>query len=586
MVEGTVHVDESAAVPKVDIAIINDNSVAVSIFRLDPKTFEEESVAELSSGEEKSVPMWVTDCLVAKIDGKVVAEFGCSEELREWRLPSGDSEHGHHCRFVVENHRSESVTLFRTAGENGKTLQSQVLDPGAQTVVDSFSGEYWEAIIGDQVVSAHQPSARLPMWAVNDVDCDFVPPLPTIDYTNLNETSEPRPKDQPAVGEVKAVMVFVDFPDVPGKGSLDEIKKAIVGDAKDIVGDAEDWFWQESYGRLNFSVETPVLQWRRMPEPATAYADIKKSADSHQSYIITALKLFSREEIDFNAYQIAYVVAAEIPDPANDTRYEGVLDNSPTLSAGIEVVTNNGKVNHVVTFGRDSYHRGFRVLVHETGHLFGLPDLYLFHPTAERKLLIPAGAWDIMCDLYTAWHFLGWHKYKLGWLDESQLIYFESGEVSMILKSLETAHGIKMIVMPGEHLSQLYVVEVAQSLGEGEQFRDYGLLVYTVDASVATGHEPVSVMNCGTTKDEAAVTKNKDAVGALPSAYLAEGQRYVVTLAHGNVVEIVNQKQIGADFEVTVKSTGAGQRNVRKPVPCRICDPRGDRKVWLRAKIE
>ena len=101
MAQETVHVDESTAVPKVDIAIINDNSVAVSIFRLDPKTFEEESVAELGAGEKRSESMCVTDCLVAKIDGKVVAEFGCSEELREWRLRKDDRENGHHCTFVV-----------------------------------------------------------------------------------------------------------------------------------------------------------------------------------------------------------------------------------------------------------------------------------------------------------------------------------------------------------------------------------------------------------------------------------------------------------------------------------------------------
>ena len=39
MAQGTVHVDESGAVPKIDISIINEKSVAVSIFRLEPKYF-------------------------------------------------------------------------------------------------------------------------------------------------------------------------------------------------------------------------------------------------------------------------------------------------------------------------------------------------------------------------------------------------------------------------------------------------------------------------------------------------------------------------------------------------------------------
>ena len=192
MAQGTVHVDESGAVPKIDISIINEKSVAVSIFRLEPNTFEEEPVVELGSGETKTVTLWVTDCLVAKVGAEVVGEFGVSEELREWRLPSGEPENGHHCRFLVENHRAESVRLLCTAGEDGETLLIQVLDPGAQTVLDSFSGDYWEAMIGDQVVSAYQPSARLPVWEIDNLVCDFVPELDPHHNENLNETSEPR----------------------------------------------------------------------------------------------------------------------------------------------------------------------------------------------------------------------------------------------------------------------------------------------------------------------------------------------------------------------------------------------------------
>lgn len=49
------------------------------------------------------------------------------------------------------------------------------------------------------------------------------------------------------------------------------------------------WFRKESHGRLQFTVETPVLQWRRMPESAGAYSAIKRSWESHQAYISTAM---------------------------------------------------------------------------------------------------------------------------------------------------------------------------------------------------------------------------------------------------------------------------------------------------------
>ena len=116
MAQDTVHLDENGAVPKIDISVFNEKSVAVTIFRLDPNTFEEELVAELGPGEERKLVLWVTDCLLAKVGAEVVGEFGVCEDLLEWRLPSGDSENGFHCRFVVENHRDRIGEAFLYGG--------------------------------------------------------------------------------------------------------------------------------------------------------------------------------------------------------------------------------------------------------------------------------------------------------------------------------------------------------------------------------------------------------------------------------------------------------------------------------------
>ena len=378
------------------------------------------------------------------------------------------------------------------------------------------------------------------------LEMQFVAELPskrgpsTEDNTNLNETYDPRSIDLVALGDVKAVMVFIDFSDVPGTSSPADVKQLI-------VGDKVEWFKKESFGRLNFSVDTPFLEWRRMPEPATAYAAIATKSEMHKSYISTALKLFRADEIDFNSYKIAYVVAAETPEPEVNPMYKEVLHNSPTLSNGIHVETNNTTVVHAVTFGRDSYSRGRRVpgrvLVHETGRLFGLPDLYLFDGGDARYA--SAGVWDIMCHLDNGRHFLGWHKYKLGWLDESQLIYLLGGEVSVTLTSFETAQGVKMIVLPGQNDSERYVVEVAQSLGDGDQFRDKGLLVYTVDASVKTGHKPVNVLSCGTRAED-------DPERPRCNAYLAPEETHAFKIKNASV-EVTNHGRSGADFDVTVK---------------------------------
>src|SRR5262249_36711895 len=360
-----------------------------------------------------------------------------------------------------------------------------------------------------------------------------IPALPIGNNSDLNEAVPTADAYQPATGEWKAVMVFVEFPDVRHDRTVEETCSIITGGAK-------DWYRTESYGRLRFEV-TPHGDWQMMPKETTAYDKIQSNANAHIEYISTALSLFPTGGINYDDYDIAYVVAAKTPKEPK------VLFNSPTLSAGIKVPTNNGTVRLTVTFGRDSYERGFHVLLHETGHLFGLPDLYLFN---SSDWLEPVGAWDIMCDLDLGHHFLGWHKYKLGWLDESQLFYLKSGEVSLPLAPFESAEGVKMILLPSESESKVYVVEIAQPLGENQEYRDKGILVYTVDAAVKTGERPVSVVS-GLDENPSADETGK--YGVLCLAYLAAGEPQTFGLSNGQKIEITNEKQFGSGFQVRAR---------------------------------
>jgi M6 family metalloprotease-like protein len=386
---------------------------------------------------------------------------------------------------------------------------------------------------------------------------DFVPRLPIGDNSDLNEAPETVEHYQKATGSVKAIMAFVRFPDLDGTKATTEV-------AGQVVGEAVNWYAKESYGRLSFSV-TVCGDWRMMPNNAAAYNGIAIDWSAHRDYIATALQLIPADEVNFAEYDIVYVVAAETP--------ENVLANSPTLSAGIDVPTNNGVVRHVVTFGRDCYTRSYNVLLHETGHLMGLPDLYTFD-RSYPDLIRPAGAWDIMCHLDGARHYLGWHKYKLGWLDEAQVLYVKSGEVSAKLHAFENPYGVKLIVLPGESKSKLYVIEVAQPLGLNEEWRDKGILVYTVDAAVATGRNPVRVVSGA---DEPPEPDESERYGALYYAYLPPGAKQIFELGDGEKIEVVNERQEGSNFIVRTKRFAVasapkrhrGSRNRRRSPPKR-----------------
>ena len=61
----------------------------------------------------------------------------------------------------------------------------RVLHPGEQAVLTSFKQDYWEATIEGTVISAYQPSERLPTWTITDRNSDFVAELPSNANTNL-----------------------------------------------------------------------------------------------------------------------------------------------------------------------------------------------------------------------------------------------------------------------------------------------------------------------------------------------------------------------------------------------------------------
>ena len=94
--------------------------------------------------------------------------------------------------------------------------------------------------------------------------------------------------------------------------------------------------------------------------------------------------------------------------------------------------------------------------------------------------------------------FNAWHRWKLGWIDDRQIVCFADrhrrirGVVEATLKPLEAAGGLKAIVVPiGSH--SVYVVEVRALIGEDSRLCDQGVLIYTVSSSVANGSGPIQV---------------------------------------------------------------------------------------------
>ena len=290
------------------------------------------------------------------------------------------------------------------------------------------------------------------------------------------------------VGLVRAVTIFVDFPDAPADETPLEAARKRLGE-KDEQGrwGVEGFYADQSFGRLNLRVEVKDdLGWRRMARLSTDYGDPAAnhhftSHAQHVKYIEDVAKLFSPAEVKAGTFDMVFIVApkgAAFP-------FSPAFPAPPGQGAR---APGGGEILAAVTFGKDSATNSFINLVHEMGHLFGLPDLYTPGEGAETS---KAGCWSVMSDIFRARDFLGWHRHKNGWLPEERKEYVsQPTRQTFTLTPLSAGTGTAMVVFPVDNParpSQVFVLEVAPTSASlsGKPVEE-GVLLYLVDGNVDT----------------------------------------------------------------------------------------------------
>ena len=288
-----------------------------------------------------------------------------------------------------------------------------------------------------------------------------------------------------STGTVHALTLMVDFPDAHGRGSaMDRFHE--------FFPQTQEWFRTASYGRLDYRPETPVTDWLRMPKTFRQYG-IERGAPFDPGYreLVQDIVAAADPAVDFRSYDLLNVLVTPNAGPsALDTVLSVTFaGNGEAPVADGVAVANASFVYSRQDDGSGSYARtGYRVLPHENGHTFGLPDLY----TQEGGGTV--GHWDIMSEDWGANNdLLGWHKWKLGWLDGGQVgCAATPGTVEYTLSPLYKKGGGKLILVPVD-LRTGYALEVRAQGGNDEVVCQPGVLIYKVDATVDTGRGPVTV---------------------------------------------------------------------------------------------
>jgi M6 family metalloprotease-like protein len=220
-----------------------------------------------------------------------------------------------------------------------------------------------------------------------------------------------------------------------------------------------------------------------MDRPSTAY-DCSKW-EPHKAYVAEVVR--KSRDVDFRKYAIVYIVGSKNPG----------TPISPTWRAwpGDGVRAGAAEVRHAVTFGNDCRkpNSGWQTLVHETGHVFGLPDLYSFDRGSgtHKDIHKYVGFWDFMGWQPAASDHLAWHKYKLGWLSDKNLAVVRKGPWSGALTPMGEPGGIKAVVVPTSD-TVAYVAEVRTP--DGRPASDTGVLCYKVSLTRGDGEGPIQVL--------------------------------------------------------------------------------------------
>ncbi|AVV42140.1 M6 family metalloprotease domain-containing protein [Streptomyces sp. ID05-04B] len=319
-----------------------------------------------------------------------------------------------------------------------------------------------------------------------------------------------------STGVVRALTLMIDFSDAPGRGSA-------LSRYREFFPQTEQWFRTASYGRLDYRAETPVRHWLRMPKSFHAYG-IERGAPFEPGYreLVQDIVGAADPTVDFRDYDLLNVL---ITPNAGPSALDTVL--SVTFAGNAEAPVADGVSVANASFvysrqddGSGSYDRtGYRVLPHENGHVFGLPDLY----TQEGGGAV--GHWDIMSEDWGANNdLLGWHKWKLGWLDASQISCAATpGTTEHRLTPLARAGGPKLVFVPLTDRTG-YAVEARARGGNDEAVCRPGVLIYKVNAGVDTGMGPVTVYD--SRPDSGGCTRSPNVHAELSDAPFTPGETF------------------------------------------------------------
>nr|WP_185300632.1 M6 family metalloprotease domain-containing protein [Streptomyces finlayi] len=311
-----------------------------------------------------------------------------------------------------------------------------------------------------------------------------------------------------------AVMIFLSFPD-----SRPTVTPAVL--TADYFPSTTRFFERASYGKFTLRPHARK-QWTEMPRPSSWYG-IERDWDSgrRSAYLRDAIDA-ADGAVDFSAYDIVYLVAD--PDaPGVDSDATKVVNFDRPLRA------DGTDIRRVVTVF-EQHPPDRNVLAHETGHVFDLADLYHRPTDGKGDWDTYVGDWDVMGSQFgLAPELFGWHKWKLGWLDDLQVRCVQ-GSADLTLEPIAATPapggtiGTRLaVIRTGENGA--LAIEARSATGNDGATCTEGVLIYRIRNGAPSGGGPVEVLDTHPGTD---ACWDRSVYPPLADAPLSEGETYTV----------------------------------------------------------
>nr|WSZ96131.1 M6 family metalloprotease domain-containing protein [Streptomyces sp. NBC_00857] len=330
-----------------------------------------------------------------------------------------------------------------------------------------------------------------------------------------------------------AVMVFLSFPDsVPRTGPADLVADHFPATSR--------FYEKASYGKFTLRAH-PELRWLPMPRTSTSYG-IRRDWDPARrtAYLRDALAA-ADPLVDFSRYDVVYLVAD--PDaPGVDSDATKVVNfDRPMRADGTDI-------KRIVTVF-EQHPPDRNVLAHETGHVFDLADLYHRPMDGKGDWDTYVGDWDVMGSQFgMSPDLFGWHKWKLGWLDQRQVRCVKpSGTSLLTLEPIAAAPAVGgrtgtrlAVVRTGADTA--LAIEARSATGNDRHTCTEGVLIYRVRGGTESGGGPVEVVD---THPRSQACWDRSVYPPLADAPLGVGETFTVP-GERTRVEVADRTPTGA----------------------------------------